>query len=347
MSAVVPLSRSEPAARNLGLPFALGFVALAAGAAVLSGALPLGFAFATVFLFAGPHNWFEARYALGRLPARAGKLWGFFLASALGIVGLSGAYAALPFLISRSAEGPVGPELYAGWCTAFLGWVALLVWMRSHTNPRFDGGWVWPLACLLCAGAWLNPFALPIALVYLHPVMALWLLDRELTRSHPTWRRAYRCAALCVPLLLLALWWQFKDSSELPGTDQLTLAFAPKALSAGALTDHSGAWALPDVSPHFLVAAHTFLEMVHYGVWVLLIPLIGLRSRPWQLKAIPAARRGRRSARAVAAILLFGLSVVVVLWVCFGIDYETTRRVYFTVAMLHVLAEVPFLLRMV
>lgn len=346
MSVAVPLA-AVPPARTRGVPFALGFVALAAGAALLSGALPLGFAFATVFLFAGPHNWFEARYALGRLPARAGKLWGFFLASLVGIVGLSGAYAALPVLISHFADLAIGPELYATWCTAFVFWVALLVWMRSRTNPRFDGGWVWPLAFLLCAGAWLNPFAMPIALVYLHPLMALWLLDRELTRSHRSWRAAYRVAVLCVPLLLLALWWQLRDSPGLPGTDPFTLAFAPNALGPNTLADHSGAWALPDVSPHFLVAAHTFLEMVHYGVWVVLIPLIGLRSRPWQLTAIPAARRGRTSARAVAAVLLFGLSVVLVLWVCFGIDYETTRRVYFTVAMLHVLAEVPFLLRMV
>jgi hypothetical protein len=41
------------------------------------------------------------------------------------------------------------------------------------------------------------------------------------------------------------------------------------------------------------------------------------------------------------------LFVVLVLWVCFGLDYGTTRHVYFTVALLHVLAEVPFLLRMV
>jgi hypothetical protein len=33
--------------------------------------------------------------------------------------------------------------------------------------------------------------------------------------------------------------------------------------------------------------------------------------------------------------------------VCFLLDYGTTRRVYFTVALLHVLAEIPFLLRMV
>ena len=338
----LPITLSRPR-----IAFALGFVGLAVCAAVLSGTLPIAFAFATVFLFAGPHNWFEARYALGRLPARTGKLWGFFLVSALGIVGLSASYAALPVAVSRISDAQLGLSVYAGWGTAFLFWVALLVWMRARTNPRFDGGWVWPAACLACAGVWLNPIALPMVLVYLHPLMALWLLDRELARSRPTWRRAYWCAVASVPLLLLALWGQLRDSPELPGTDQITLAFAPNALSAETLTDHAGAWALPSVSPHFLVAAHTFLEMVHYGVWVVLIPLVGMRSWPWQLKTIPAARRSRRWSRGVGAILLFGLLIVVILWVCFGIDYETTRRVYFTVAMLHVLAEVPFLLRMV
>ena len=324
-----------------GLAFACGFAGVAVVAAVLSGMLPVPFAIVTVFLFAGPHNWFEARYALGRLPARAGKLWGFFLVSAAGIIGLTVAYAVVPLAAMRDDDYVLVPTLYAAWSTAFLFWIAGLVWMRSRTNPRFDGGWVWPVACLACAGVWLNPMALPVALVYLHPLMALWLLDRELARSRPAWRRAYRCAVACVPLLLVALWWHLRDAPDLNGVGPITLAFAPT------LADHAGAWFLPGVSTHFLVAAHTFLEMVHYGVWVLLIPLIGMRSRPWQLKAIPAARRNSRWARGIGALLLFGLMVVVVLWVCFGLDYATTRQVYFTVAMLHVLAEVPFLLRMV
>ncbi len=48
-----------------------------------------------------------------------------------------------------------------------------------------------------------------------------------------------------------------------------------------------------------------------------------------------------------AAVLLFERAVVLTLWVCFGLDYGTTRHVYFTVAMLPCCAEVPFLLRMV
>ena len=74
--------------------------------------------------------------------------------------------------------------------------------------------------------------------------------------------------------------------------------------------NHSAAWFLGGVSTHFLVAAHTFLEMVHYGVWIVLIPLVGMRSRPWELRTIPAARRNRSWARGVAVLLLFGLLVV-------------------------------------
>jgi hypothetical protein len=328
------------------LAFATGFVALAVGAAVLAGALPIEFSLATVFLFAGPHNWFEARYALGRLPARAGKLWDFFLVAAIGIIGLTATYAAIPLALTHLDFGRAG-EMYALWSTVFLLWIAVLVWMRSRTNPRFDGGWVWPLALLITAGVWLNPLALPVALIYLHPLMALWLLDRELARSRPHWRKAYWCAVASVPLMLGALWVQFHDAPEPDGSTNLALAFAPKPVGSETLADHAGAWFLPGVSPHFLIAAHAFLEMVHYGVWVVLIPLIGMRSWPWQLKTIPAAQRSPKWARAVTALLLFGLLIVLVLWVCFRLDYPTTRHVYFTVAMLHVLAEIPFLLRMV
>ena len=343
MSAVGAAVDSPTQPSDFRWAFAGGFLSLAIGAAWLSVALPISVAFAAVFLFAGPHNWFELRYALGRLPARPGKLRGFFVVSGLGVVGLSGAYAALPFLMDRwEGLGDFGISI---WTTAFLFWIALLVWMRSHTNPRFDGGWVWPFACLLTAVAWYSPYSLPLSLVFLHPLMALWLLDRELARSRPAWRKQYWCVVSCVPLAVVAMWWQLQGVPDLPGTDQITLAFGP-TVRADTLTHHVGASLLPGVSPYFLVATHTFLELVHYGVWVVLIPLIGLRSWPWQIGKIPVSHRSPTWSRGVALFLLFGVLLVSVLWVCFGLDYETTRRVYFTVAMLHVLAEVPFLLRM-
>src|SRR6516165_334761 len=228
-----PPAPSVPALRAPGVWFATGFVAIAIGAAALSGALPIRFSIATVFLFAGPHNWLEARYALGRLPARAGKLRGFFLISLTGIIGLSAGYAILYWGLSSA-----GPTEYAVWDTTFIFWIATLIWMRSRTNPKFDGGWVWPAAFLLCAGVWLNPFALNIALVYLHPLMALWLLDRELTRSRPQWRRAYHRVIACIPLLLIVLWAQLRGSPDLPGSDTVSDTLKQ------AIVNHSGAWYL-------------------------------------------------------------------------------------------------------
>ena len=120
-----------------GLPLAAGLFTIAAVAALLAGWVPIVFSIATVFLFAGPHNWLEARYILGRLPARAGKLWGFFAVSFAGIIGLTIAFAAHPVVPGQCARSPCESDtLYAGWNTAFLLWVAALVWMRSRTRTR-------------------------------------------------------------------------------------------------------------------------------------------------------------------------------------------------------------------
>src|SRR3954454_14728937 len=111
-----------------GLPLAVGLVAIAAAAALMAGWAPVAVSIAPVFLFAGPHNWLEARYVLGRLPARVGRLRPFFVLSAIGILGLTVAFAALwPLTVA------LGPDstgtLYAGWNTALVFWVAALVWM--------------------------------------------------------------------------------------------------------------------------------------------------------------------------------------------------------------------------
>jgi hypothetical protein len=334
-TAVVPLpERRTLAGQGLGLAAALLGVAVLA--AVLAGAVPIQFSIATVFLFAGPHNWFEARYFLGRLPARAGKLWGFFALSAAGIVGLTVAFAAMPsYLNAVDGDAETWTTTVALWNTSLVVWIVTLIVMRSRQNPRRDWGWAVPAGFFLLALNWLDPFAWSVGLVYTHPLMALWILDRELKRSRPAWRPAYHAVLASLPVLLLALWWRLGDAPPLPGDDVLTAA----------ITRHAGSEILEGFSSHFLVAAHTFLEMVHYSVWLLALPLIGMRSAPWRLDTIPAARRSAGWRRGVAALLLFGALVALVLWVCFLVDYPTTRQVYFTVALLHVLAEVPFLLR--
>lgn len=321
-----------------GVGLAVGLLALAAAAALLAGWVPVAFSMATVFLFAGPHNWLESRYFLERLPAKAGKLWPFFAAAGLGVVGLTAGFAALPWLYDAVGGGEEGWDmLMRGWQTLFVGWVLLLVQMRAGQNPRREWGWTYAVAFALLAVVWLAPRWFSIGLVYAHPMMALWVLDRELRRSRPAWQPAYRTCLCLLPVFVVVLWWH--------------LASAGLPMAEGdpeyAIARHAGAEvvSLPGVSDRLLIATHTFLEMVHYGVWIVAIPLIGLRTAPWRLDTIPLARRSPAFRAAVAALLVVGLGVAVLLWVCFAADYWTTRHVYFTVALAHVLAEVPFLLR--
>jgi hypothetical protein len=328
--------RSGKAAVPPAAAFACMALAVAVAAAVLAGWAPLRFSIVTVFLFAGPHNWLEFRYFLTRLPARWGRLRRFFLLAFAGMIGLPAAFAGL---YVWGQYGDLGDEAweytYAGLNSLLILWIAALVHLRSRQNPRREWGWVWPAAFTLVAVAWLVPPQWGLALVYLHPLMAFWLLDRELRRSRPEWRPAFHACLACLPLFLAALWWKLAAGPPLPGDEELQRVIA----------NHAGASYLPGISSHLLVATHTFLEMLHYGVWVVAIPLIGLRAAPWRLQAVPLARRSPAWRRGVAWFLVLGLGVVVVLWGCFLADYVTTRNVYFTAAMVHVLAEVPFLLR--
>ena len=316
--------------------FAAATIGLMAGAALLAGWAPLGFSIVTVFLFAGPHNWVELRYFLSRMPGRWGKLRGFFLFSFGGIFSLVAAFAALPWLGAALAwsETDWGTAL-AVWNSLLLAWIGVLIHLRSRQRPCRDWSWTVPVVFVVLALNWLSPQAWDLGLVYLHPLMAFWILDREIRRSRPEWRGTYHACLACVPLAIGLLWWRLADSPNLPGNDVLTARIA----------QHAGSDILQGVSSHLLVATHTFLEMLHYGVWLVAIPLVGLRTAPWRVEAIPMAWRSQKWKLAIGGLLAVGLLVVLTLWACFLADYPLTRDVYFTVALLHVLAEVPFLLR--
>jgi hypothetical protein len=333
MSGVAP----SPRARDTGAArFAAVGIAVAVAAALLAGWTPLGFSIVTVFLFAGPHNWMEFRYFLSQMPARWGPLRGFFTLAIGGVLALTGAFASLPTLASRfNWDGEQWVIAAAAWNSVFVLWVATLAHLRSRQHPKRDWWAVWPAALAVVAAVWVWPWAWDLGLVYLHPLVALFFLDRLLKKKRPEWLGAYRLCLGCVPLLLAALWWNLIDSPMLAGQDMLTMR----------ITQHAGAEVLRNVSSHALVSTHTFLEMLHYGVWLVAIPLVGLRVAPWKLAAVPLARRGEKWRFGVGAFIALGAVVVVTLWACFLADYPATRDAYFTVAMLHVLAEFPFLLR--
>ena len=331
--------------------FAGTLILCACFSALFASWLPLQFSVVTVFLFAGPHNWFELRYFLTRLPVRFGKSRNFFLTAFAGIAFLTISYIALPVLYGFNLlPDHLWPTMLASWNSLLLLWIAVLVWLRGKSKLKRDWSWALPVAFGLCALNWLAPEFFSLGIVYLHPLVALWFLDRHLARTRPHWLRTYRRCLCLLPLLLMAMFWQLSRTAALPDDNGLFWR----------ITQHAGAQLLPNVSSHALVTTHVFLEMLHYGVWLIALPLIvplrktGDSQKPstpkreaiWRLKKVPVARHPRGFPKLVASALGLGVFLVLILWFGFSVDYATTRDVYFTVAIAHVLAEAPFLLRM-
>ena len=327
--------------------FVIAVIVSVFASAALASLAPLQVSIVTVFLFAGPHNWFELRYFLMRLPVRFGKSRNFFLTAFGGLGLLAVTYCALPFLYQRIVwSNDAWLTTLAIWNSGLLLWLSVLVWLRSRQRPRSDWTWFFPLALMSGALNWLSPEVFSLSLVYLHPLVALWFLDKHLQRTRPTWVATYRRCLAVIPVLIGLMIWQLSSTRSLAEDNGLFWR----------ITQHSGANLLPNVSSHLLVSVHLFLEMLHYGVWLLALPLLGPQivgnrnesnsyAHFWDPKSVPIFRHARGFPRMVAFMLVVGVALVVMLWVGFSVDYATTRDIYFTIAITHVMAEAPFLLR--
>ena len=335
--------RVQPSSRL----FAGTLLACALVSAVFATWLPLQVSIVTVFLFAGPHNWFELRYFMQRLPVRFGKSRNFFLTAFGGIFLLTISFISLPLWYNAGAtRGWNWPNILAGWNSLLILWVGVLVWMRGKQKLRRDWSWAIPLAFALISVNWLAPQFFSLAIVYLHPLVALWFLDRHLRRTRAEWVRSYHRCLYLLPVLLGVMVWYLSQTTALPDDNGLFWR----------ITQHAGAELLPGLSPQMLVAVHLFLEILHYGVWLFALPLIAAKPVEtkhkqnrsiWNVKSVPLARHPRGFPKLVTLALSLGAIVVVILWFGFSMDYSTTRDIYFTLAIAHVLAEAPFLLRMI
>src|SRR5215510_7692807 len=315
--------------------FAAILIVSACLSAGLASWLPLQVSIVTVFLFAGPHNWFEARYFLMRLPARFGRSRNFFIVAFSGIGLLTLAYVSLPALYySNVWSGANWQDAIAAWNTLLILWIGALVLMRGKQKANRDWFWVMPIAFGLCSVNWLSSELFSLTIVYLHPLLALWFLDRHLRRTKPEWLTTYRRCLALLPFLLGAMFWQLSRTTPLADDNGLFWR----------ITQHAGAELLPNVSSHLLVSTHLFLEMLHYGVWIFALPLIGATGAIWSVSSIPVAKHARGFPKLIAAFLICGMFVVLLLWFGFSSNYSLTRDIYFTIAMAHVLAEAPFLL---
>lgn len=326
-------ARTETLAPRFALPF-LAFCVLAA---LLITWKPIQLSVATVFLFAGPHNWIEFRYFLEKMPARWGRSKPFYAIALAGGGALTIAYLSL-FILGQSwyLDQRAWDVSIAVWNSAVILWVALLVHLRGKQRGRRDLSWAFAAGFALCAMAWAQPLLFSLALVYLHPLVALCFLEREIRLKRPEWRQTYHMCLALLPVILVLMWTELARAQNLPTDDAL----------AWRITSHAGASVLTSIPNHLLVATHVFLETVHYCAWLVVIPLVGMSRAVWSMKKIPLAVHKRGWPRTVRAALFLSALLVIALWIAFAADYATTRDFYFAFAMAHVLAEAPFLIRL-
>lgn len=256
--------------------FAAGFLAFCALAAFFIGALPLHASIWTIFLFAGVHNFMEFRYFLARMPALWGKSGTYYAIGIGGVSFLTTAYLLIYFTSGWLWSAETAIVRTASWNTVFVLWIALLFYLRGRQKPKTDWSFAFAVGLFTASFAWLAPHFFALALVYLHPCVALWFCERQIRRTKPEWVAAFRICLASLPIFLVLLWLASFNFQNLPAEDYLSWRIAQQA----------GGEILFGVSSHLLVATHVFLETIHYSVWILLIPLVDRRARPFKMKTI-------------------------------------------------------------
>jgi hypothetical protein len=317
--------------------FAFGFLAFCIAAAWVIGAFPLQLSIITIFLFAGVHNAFEFRYFAARMPARWGKSRTYYAVGIGGVVVLTGVYLTIYFGSGNWLWSAASWQMAVSvWNTGLVLWLGVLFYLRGRQKPKTDWSWAFPVAFLIAAFVWLAPQYFSLALLYLHPFIALWFLERQIRRTRREWLKSYHFCLATIPFFVLVLYLLFANAPDLSNETNLFWR----------ITQHAGSGILPSISSHFLVAAHVFLETIHYAVWILLIPLVDRRAIPWKLSEIPLFSSENGFPKIVFGVLALSLLLVFALWFGFSVDYTVTRDVYFAFAIAHVMAEFPFLVKM-
>lgn len=325
--------------------FTVAAAAFVLVSAALASLAPIAISVATVFLFAGPHNWVELRYFLSRLPSRFGPLKAFFISSFTGVLTLGISYASLVWLMHQNCLSyDFAIFSFRIWISGLFVWISALVICRKAFAfaSNFQGyqsrttlAALTVLAVFLGASLW-QPLWFGLFLVYLHPIVGLCILDRELKRSKPHWLTAYRTVFAAIPVVTCLMITQLS----------VTPSLATSNLLNQQISRHAGSFLLPNLSSHMLVSIHTFLEMLHYGVWLLAIPLAtaAVSRRKWVPANMPVAQNSKRLQMGIASAFVLSNILLISLWGSFIADYSATRDFYFTVAVFHILAELPFLL---
>ena len=323
-------------ASNSSFMFAVSFILLAGIAAVIIGWQPLTLSIVTIFAFAGFHNFMEFRYFSARMPLRWGRSKLFYSVGIGGVLILTAVYLSIYFSSGFLWNPETWAVASASWNTAFILWVGLLFYLRGRQRPKSDWSWAFAVAFLLAALAWLFPNYWALSLVYLHPFVAMYFLERQIRRTKREWLAAYHICLATIPSFVIGLWIAF---AKTPNLSEETYLFT-------VITNHAGSNILTGISSHFLVATHVFLETIHYSVWIILIPLVDRKAIPWKLSEIPLFASEKGFPKIVLTALAISFGLMIALWFGFSANYTMTRDIYFAFAIAHVMAEMPFLIKM-
>lgn len=288
------------------------------GLGLLIAKAPLAVATISVGFLAAPHNWMEIRYIIGRLPGKLGKLRTYFWTSIIGIGLLGLSSFSLPFFFSDIA--------YSVWNTLLVLWVTRLAQLRSQEHPRRSWPWLEPLALLVLALIWAYPMIFTLALVLGHPIMAILILGRELHAFRRPELATYRIFVIAVAIGAMGL---------------LASLFLDASTSAGEI----GSFMRVSADTPLFIAIHAYLELVHYMIWIGILPWLASATGRGSLKMMPALRKSALRLWGARLLLMGGACLAVLFWWGFHTNYYLAYSLYFQIAIFHVLVEFPFVLR--
>ncbi len=299
--------------------------------ALLAGLAPIWFTLAAFCVFSAPHNFVEFRYFLARLPSRLGPFRSFFVTSFTGLAILFFMQVTVITLTRMRVLLPAQLEpIICVWNELLIIWVVALSVARypQECSRLLPANLC--IAILASIGNFCSPEIFNLCVSYVHALIGVWILDRELMRTRKDWVRPYRWCLLTVPLCIVFLIIWFYGQSSLVGSE-MTLSQSIASLIFA-----------PSISPLYL-GLFAFLQMVHYGVWVFAMPIAAQSWKRWRLNRIAVMRNRQPLSRVMSVVLMFGLASVGLFWIGFRVDFATTNQVYATVATLHILAEIPLL----
>jgi len=168
-----------------------------------------------------------------------------FFAVAIGGVFVLGATNIALGIIVRNAywSEQLDTLASAAWLSLVVLWVAALIVLRGREPVRKRNfQWAIPAGFCVVSLIWLRPLECYFALVYLHPLLALVFLDREIKNQRPQWRGAYHLCLAAVPLLLCVLWWKLHNAAPLPDDNELALRIARHAVRDCSPACHRISW---------------------------------------------------------------------------------------------------------